>query len=535
MITLMAHFFCNSWSSSHVVDKLIHVRGAPFYNDKIALPEMFLDQDVALLQGFFSFVIEGGGVIKAGVDRIRSMPLFYALQENKLWLSDSADWIKEQLLCENMDPVAKDEFLLAGYVTGEDTLYSSIKQIQAGETITFKFDGNVVRSEKYRYFQFVHREPLEYNVESLEQKLQNVVDKVIDRLIAYANGRQIVIPLSGGYDSRLIAAILKRKNYENVLCFTYGKPYNKEANFSRAVAESLEFKWLFIEYNESLWKESWCGEDARKYQSYAANCTSLPHIQDWLAVKILKNQNLIDEDCLFVPGHSGDFVAGSHIPDWVYRDKKNTKGDLMESIFEDHYSNVPISYTQNVDKSALYHRINDRIKIDVDSSKVSLANAYEFWDWQERQAKYIANSVRVYEFYNYDWWMPLWDKDFVEFWMDVPLPLRRGRDWFKQWIQKIYLASVSEGFKGKSPEGNGGDRGLLLGTVKKICKRLFSEEFYRKTRNLIIKDLNKDPLFFYALIDNQKYHHYVKCQYNVIGAYSDLYLKQLWITSLVKD
>src|SRR5690606_13164563 len=87
-------------------------------------------------------------------------------------------------------------------------------------------------------------------------------------------------------------------------------------------------------------------------------------------------------------------------------------------------------------------RIKENISINIENTKPSLASAYELWDWQERQAKYIANSVRVYEFYKCDWWLPLWDMEFTEFWRDVPLTLRRERLWFKTWITSLYLSSV---------------------------------------------------------------------------------------------
>lgn len=68
------------------------------------------------------------------------------------------------------------------------------------------------------------------------------------------------------------------------------------------------------------------------------------------------------------------------------------------------------------------------------SSTKDFANACESWNWQERQAKFIGNSIRVYEFWGFDWWMPLWDKQFTKYWSCFPLKLRFERFFYKKYV-----------------------------------------------------------------------------------------------------
>ena len=223
------------------------------------------------LNGFYSIVRQQHDKLFASVDHIRSMPLFYSSYEGSFYLSDDAEWVREQVGDRRMDAFARDEFLLAGYVTGADTLYPNVKQLQAGECLSVVIKNGRLSVITKRYYRFLHDEPVSYDEAKLRFKLKEVTVASINRLITFADGRQILVPLSGGYDSRLIATLLKKLGYENIITFTYGIPGNKEADYSRQVAESLGLKWLFVEYSADLWRKEWGKEDALQYRESAGN------------------------------------------------------------------------------------------------------------------------------------------------------------------------------------------------------------------------------------------------------------------------
>lgn len=187
--------------------------------------------------------------------------MFYALKGSDFFLSDDAEWVREKVGNTTMDEIAKEEFQLTGYVTGQDILYPSVKQLQAGEFLSINANEETQQLKTERYYRFLHTEPENYDEQDLYKKLDAATLASIDNLIRYANGRHIVIPLSGGYDSRLIATLLKRRGYENILTFTYGVPGNKESAYSKKVADALGLKWHFIEYSNELWREAWQTEE----------------------------------------------------------------------------------------------------------------------------------------------------------------------------------------------------------------------------------------------------------------------------------
>ena len=44
-----------------------------------------------------------------------------------------------------------------------------------------------------------------------------------------------------------------------------------------------------------------------------------------------------------------------------------------------------------------------------------MADLYEKWEYEERQIKYVVNGQKTYDFWGVDWFLPLWDSEFVKF------------------------------------------------------------------------------------------------------------------------
>ncbi|WP_053106476.1 asparagine synthetase B family protein [Thiopseudomonas alkaliphila] len=429
------------------------------------------------LKGFFSIFKQVDNAVFAAVDHIRSRPLFYAINDQDFYLSDSAEWVRQQLNDNEMDELAKAEFQLAGYVTGKDTLYKSVKQLQAGECLVYT-DGKLLVK---RYYRFEHREPVTYSQVDWLAKLDLVAKASIQRLIHYANGRQIVVPLSGGYDSRLIATLLKEAGYKNILTFSYGAKGTKEAVYSRAVAENLGLKWHFIEYTKELWQVAWQTRERKYYQLQGSNWTSLAHMQDWLAVKVIKEKGIVESDAVFAPGHC--CVTGL-IPPEITSKLSWTAKDTIENILSKHFNLCPFSELINKE----YDELAVKSKIESYLAGASTLNEHaskimEF-NWEERQSKYIGNSVRVYEFFGYDWWMPLWDQELTTLWEELPLAKRINRELYIGYVTDIYLKMSVD----KKRLGNAANGGLVsLVANSKVLNKLRLKDTLKRVYRFFIK------------------------------------------------
>lgn len=382
------------------------------------------------LNGNFVVVIKTEKWVFACTDRVRSIPLFYCVKDDKLIISDNTHWIKKQLNNDGIDEVSAAEFLLTGYVTGNETLVQNVRQLQAGECLFS--NGNKLKT--FCYFVYRHGSYFEDDDSQLIEQLHQKHICTFKRLIKSLDGRTAVIPLSGGHDSRLIVFMLKGLGYEKVICFSYGVPGNKESEISRKVANYLGYPWQYIPYSNEMWAEWSKTEEWKAYFTYADGLASLPHIQDWPAVWELKNKKIIPDDCIFIPGHTYDFITGGHIPANIIEKKEFSRKEIAELIIQKHYSlwdwSVIGPALQKTLKQKIYSQIDDGSAF----SPAEAADIFEYWDWQERQAKFICNSLRVYEFWGYDWRIPLWDMELMNYWSQVPLDKRYERKLFFAYV-----------------------------------------------------------------------------------------------------
>ena len=267
---------------------------------------------------------------------------------------------------------------------------------------------------------------------SWAEELDGVVTRATERLIQVAGGRPIVIPLSGGRDSRLIAMKLKQLAYADVSCYSYGSPDGPEARVSRAVAEKLGYPWVFVRYDRDVWRRTRADPAFSLFCRRAHSLSQIECIQDWPAVQMLVDR--IPLGSVFVPGHTLDFISGSHLPGRWEQETPDDWRSVEEAVVRLHLSLWPPRTLADVfgatAAESLWVAVLERVRASVARfeapGSAAKVQGFEYFDWIERQSKFIVNSVRVYEGHGFDWWLPWWDEELLRFWASVPLSLRFG-------------------------------------------------------------------------------------------------------------
>jgi len=395
------------------------------------------------LNGFFSTILDLDDATFLAVDRVRSIPLFYSITDRKIILSDDARLIHKEIGGGNASRLAASEFLCAGYVTGNETLIDEIKQVCPGEVI--RVDKSNAQTDANRHRYFVHRPSNDPDAGDEKTKselldgLNVTVGSIFSRLKAVSRGRTIVVPLSGGYDSRLVVTALRDLDCDNVIAFSYGRDGNRESRISRRIARELGYDWFFVPYSTDKWEKWGASSQFKSFLDSSHNLCSVPHVQDWPAIWELKEQGVIDGNSVLVPGLAGDFVSGANFPKPLLNQKSAiTDRDILAYIVNRRFGLWGADRLLPATRADIERKLSASLRIGGTYTLPAACAIYESWEWGERQAKFLANSVRGYDFWGLDWWLPYWDKQFIGFWSNVPFELKKNRKLYKSYINRRF-------------------------------------------------------------------------------------------------
>ena len=385
--------------------------------------ESELEQILDGASGHFAIIIELENEILAAVDHASTIPLYYG----KNVISDDALAIPSE---RNITADAQNQYLLSGYLIGNRTLYSDVFIIPAGNILRLNKENS--QASLHQYYSYTQLENLKLSEAALFDLLDEAHHTAIQHLIQSADGRQIVIPLSGGYDSRLIALMLKKLGYDNLLAYSYGSPRNREAHISKAVASHLHIPYHFVVNTAKDWFETYHSEECRDYHFKCGMISARPYLQDILAVKQLRANNVLQPDAIITPGHSGDFLQGTIIPALFVEEDDLDRDAVLNVIYKKIYRLWPHSaqYSQ-----AIKQQISSYLGLPERMSGEEAASFLEQFVWQHHQAKNYLNGTLVYEFYGYGWELPWWDKGLLKFWRSVDVNLRYKRQFYKRYVQ----------------------------------------------------------------------------------------------------
>ncbi|MDY7001476.1 MAG: asparagine synthase-related protein [Thermodesulfobacteriota bacterium] len=396
------------------------------------LDQKALKRSLAGLKGNFAVIMEAPDFTLAVVDKVRGYPVFYIKRDKNFCVSNSARLLKREFDLAEVDELSLLEFRMAGYVTGRETLYKNLYQLQAGEFLVWdKLQANLRRE---RYYIFYSNKVREEKKDDLIQELDGITNAIVQRNMEDAAGRPIWVPLSGGLDSRLILCKLKQLGYDNLHAFSYGLPGNFEAKAAGHVAEKLEIPWIFVPSRKKPFKNFFWSEQRKRYWAFSDGLCSVPNMQDLKTLKDLRENAKLPENAVLVNGQSGDFITGGHLPP-VLSGEEAAWDQMTERLTAKHYSlwldrKTPANLNRITEKVL---KLVKEIEPDPESSKRK-GLLYEYWEWQERQCKYVVNGQRTYDFFQLSWDLPLWQEEYLFFWESIPVPQKLGQELYRSYL-----------------------------------------------------------------------------------------------------
>jgi len=360
------------------------------------------------IRGHFAIIIYNKNQLFVMADKVRSIPLFYKYVNNKITVSNHSPILAKNINDKKYSPTAVIEISMSGYTIGKKTILSDIYQMNAGEFLLLSNK----KIKTIRYYYYTPWKEKYISKEACKKELTKVSKSILLDMVNSAKGRQIVVLLSAGHDSRFIVSGLKELNVKNVVCFSYGDKDSFEVKIAKQIADKLSYKWIHIPLSIPIQKKSFLESVFDNYCDFSDSLSNSPIVMDYTAIKAIKYLNIIDSNAVFVNGNSGDFITGGHIFDFEHNNSNDSGVEaVLDRIIEKHYSlweclktEKNISNIRESLKESLIEIMNTFKLSDKDLWAVS-----ESMEWLGRQSKFVTATQRSYEFFGYDWRPPMWD------------------------------------------------------------------------------------------------------------------------------
>lgn len=439
-----------SWYKYEENDTCVYIKGFLKIDNQYLLKSEFAkfihsnaERGVELLnnaEGQFSFVILKNEYVFAAVDILRSFPLMY-YQKNAGGGYIITDWVDEKIIkSHTLNKEVVTEFKYTLFVLENKTLLKNVYQIPSASYLLI--DKNNLFLRKYWIFKY-KKQRLD-NLSEAVKRLSDGYDQLFSNVKTLLAERKILIPLSGGYDSRLVLGGLLKVGIEGkkIITFTYGDAEYIDSKISKKVAEKAGVRHYFISYDKEA--RNFYKNYIKTFFLYAGNTISTPCIQEWYALHKLKTMGVLDQDMVIISGYGG-VLPGHYIKSSYFNPTfpliNEIKKEISDFVLLRHLGNDKKIREQVVNKiiASEYFVSNNE-----DSNKENIIEKYENWIFGEEQAKFIQNAVRNYEDVECEWITPFFFKQQFEIWGSISNSLRLDNFAFKKCMASYYDKKLHE-------------------------------------------------------------------------------------------
>lgn len=193
--------------------------------------------------GHFAVIIKKGSAITILTDRFGGYNVYF--DENRRVFSSSLLVVASFLKRLTLTKQGVYEYVFNGVVSGNDTLFNEIKLLPK-DAMVVSDNGSVKIDRRRLPLPTIRSDPHEALIDEAISDFDEYF-RSIGRLF----GNRVRIALSGGYDSRLILAMLKRHHVEPNI-YVYGHPTDNDVRLAAKIAEGENLKIECIDKNSHV-------------------------------------------------------------------------------------------------------------------------------------------------------------------------------------------------------------------------------------------------------------------------------------------
>jgi asparagine synthase (glutamine-hydrolysing) len=303
--------------------------------------------------------------------------------------------------------------LTFGYVMGDKTLHPDIQEIAPHCWYKISLIGDTLDLGQTSYWSFQYT----YEDNRSEQALEEQFDQLWhDQLNIYTDfvkhkNALAYIPLSGGLDSRLLVSYFDEAGID-IYSMTFGfSPSSPEIRTARQV---MSLSQHIIGHN-ILYFDHPLFKLLMQEKNHIYDMLTCAHYERML----LSTQNIFTaKNYYYVPGHDANFMAGENIK--LKMNAWKGKEDIIEYILAFKSSRL----TNHLIKSNPDVGITLRESLDaVIPDEQDLITAYNRWNCEQRQRRYIIRSSINISDDDPNILLPFFDYELMDFFMKLPVKL----------------------------------------------------------------------------------------------------------------
>lgn len=416
--------------------------------------QYFFNDYYEFVEGEYTYIEEQNGLVCIKTDATKLYPLWYRVFADKIVIADDI----YSLVTEDtkIDKTQRKIFEQNGALLGDETLFKDIKRV---EGIMVFYENpienytNIVKDNPDSSFYIAS--PTD---ETIEKEFCKAIDRAFDVMFSSIKPeQQIVIPLSGGYDSRLIACQVKKRGWKNVLAYTMGKDIEGEQNIAREVAHKHGFKFVQIDFEKVVPQSEVdsVSSDLKKCIDFVGQGQNFEWLADYYAIKYLRSMELLDDSAVFVPGFCGDVNGGSY-------HRKLMLG-CETSVFDLFEKLIALRFERsNPFNLFLYFKLCFSVNDTWNSMKYFM---------EQYLPNKILNACRVPFYFGYEVRLPFFNRYFLEFCYKLPVKYLKKRIVYNEVLMKYYFEPYDVCFKKKETSKSAYVKQYLKSYVKALLPR----------------------------------------------------------------